>query len=652
MILTPTRKINVMRKQFIHSVILLAIAGWVFGACTNQPLPGSEPADEPVIVEPETVDGMVLTATQPDGDATKTTLSSLGNQKYETLWKTGDQISINGTKSVAVASADNGKKSVDFTVNGTLNSPYNVLYPGTTSANVITLPATQSYVADSFDGTAAASYGIATLGANNKWSVKFHSFCGILRFALKGSATLSRIEVKSLGSEKLYGNFTISNFTTGAFTGGTAGTLTYNIGGVALSNSDTYFYVAIPAQAYASGLEAVVYQSDGAFMTLKFWANDGSGYTLERDTVYEFGSKTYAAGRTENLFGVSDLAAENGGAPTLTPPTITVATFNTMRMDDSDRPTAATTGDNNGKIARPANAIAKTNTNMKVALGLAIYNMAADVIGFQEIGEDSYNTSGSYSIQNMATAQGVSGYTWDLNWKSGSSSYKYCNGFAYKSSVLTLESSGKAWLKTNSNSYSTSSDSNAGDPNRTVVWCLFTHISSGKQFYFFTTQLPPESQNGGSGTSTNYMAGGVNAFAGSKNNTLPKILVGDMNCSAHNVAAAYSTLTSYWTDAWDYMCSVHNAAGDLADWYYYKNPGTQSGTGATYQYSVAQFTKARPNREERRLDHIMVHNGSSGRAVVQSYRTIRNTYEVTDGDDTILCCPSDHLPIVCEITLE
>ena len=276
---------------------------------------------------------------------------------------------------------------------------------------------------------------------------------------------------------------------------------------------------------------------------------------------------------------------------------------------------------------------------MKAALGLAIYNTAADVIGFQEIGDDSYSTSRTYSIQNMATAQGVSGYSWDLDWKSGDS-YKYCNGFAYRSSVLTLENSGKVWLNESSATYN-NSDTNPGTPKRTLVWCLFTHITSGKQFYFFVTQLPTTSQTS---ANTN-MSGGVNAFATSKGTTLPKILVGDMNNNEANANSdGYSTLKNYWTDAWEVM---YAAKGN--DWYYYKNKGTQSGTGMNYQYTIAKFTK---NHPERRLDHIMVRNGSSGSATVKSYRTIRNTYEVTDGDDTILCAPSDHLPIVCEITLE
>ena len=641
--MTPTRKINVMRKQFINSVILLAIAGWVFGACTSQPLPGSDPAEEPVIVEPETVDGMVLSATLSDGEATKTTLNDLGDHKYETLWKTGDQISINGTKSEAVAAADNGKKAVDFTFNGSLSAPYNVLYPGTTSANAIALPATQNYVAGSFDGAAAASYGKATLGANNKWSVKFHSFCGILRFSLNGSATLSRIEVKSYGSENLYGSFTVSDFETGAFSGGTSGTLTYNIGSVTLSGSDTDFYIAIPAQRYASGIEVIVYQSDGAFMRLI--PNWKSGYTLAQDTVVEFGSKTFAAGRTEDVFSINALAAEDGGEPTSAKPGITVATFNVLRFDDENRPSAAVTATSiEGSRDRPANAIIRSCSEMQVALGNAIKNTEADLIGFQEIGKDMYSTSGSYSLENIARSAGVTNLTWKLGFTTTSSSsssdkYKYSNGFAYNSSVLKLEDSGRVWLRENSTSYSTSSSDGAGDPNRTVVWAKFTHRISGKIFFFFVTQLPTITQNGGAN-----MAGGLGNFASAKAGSSPKIVAGDMNAAPFTdkagtqVNPTYTTLTSYWTDAYEAI----DAAGNLNSLYKIY-PGTQSGTGGTYQYDILRYCK---NHPERRLDHIM----TNGACTAQSYKTIRTTYELSGYD--YLLAPSDHLPVVAYITLD
>ena len=39
---------------------------------------------------------------------------------------------------------------------------------------------------------------------------------------------------------------------------------------------------------------------------------------------------------------------------------------------------------------------------MKVALGQAIYNTAADIIGFQEIGDDMYASGQSYSLEDIA----------------------------------------------------------------------------------------------------------------------------------------------------------------------------------------------------------------------------------------------------------
>ena len=618
-----------MKKTVIRFGLLAVIPLGLALSCTK-----TDPS-----IETGHVDGMVLSASVNESE-TKTTLGTPVGNVYKTLWKTGDQISINGTLSNAVASDDNGKTQVDFTVNGSLSTPYNVLYPGTTSSNVIALPATQTYVANSFDGAAAAMYGTAVKGSNGKYSAKLSNFCGILRFALKGSATLSKIEINSLGSEKLRGNFTISNFSTGAFSGGTAGTLTYNCS-VTLSGSDTYFYVAIPAQTYASGLEALVYQSDGAYMRLKFW---GTGNTLSNNGVIEFESKTYAAGRTENLLAINSLTSESGGTPTVTPPSITVACYNVMRLDDDNRPAAATTGDSNGKLARPANAIIKTNTDMRAALGLAIYSTNADVIGFNEIGDDMYQSGQAYSLQDIVASQGAA-YTWQLNYPgSQSGNYHYCNGYAYKAAVLTKVSDGRAWLRYNSNSYSTSSDSNSGDPNRYIVWVKFRHKTSGKEFYFFVTQLPTYGQDGGGGSSNLSMSGGVNAFAASKTDVNRRILVGDMNSTDHasnsNQAGA-DKLLEYWTDGYKAVL----ATGNLSS-FYQTYSGTQTGTADTYQYNWTQFTK---NHPERRLDHVMV----NGACTVKSYRTVRNTYTVSaEGYDDIECAPSDHFPVVCEISLD
>ena len=630
--------------------LVAAVALGVAAGCTKSELVVEDPVEVETVIEPgTTVDGIVLSVGMAEKEQeVKTSLSGPSSGKYQTLWSTGDRISINGTLSDALASG--GTREAEFSVSGSLIAPFKVLYPGTSSSNVVTVPSEQTYVEGTFPIGSAPAYGVATQ-SGSRYSVKLTSFCGILRFALNGTATLDRIVLNALGGEKLSGNFTLttdSNGFTGAFSGGSSSTLTMDLDDLQLTSSDTYVYIPIPAQTYASGLEALIYQEDGAFMRLKFW---GSGSALAGDKVIEWQSKTFAAGRTENLLSINDLSAEAGGEPTAEAPGITVATYNVMRFADENRPAAATSASSTGALARPANAIVKSCSEMQAALGRAIYNTDADVIGFQEIG-DLMNTSGqAYSIQDMAVAQGATSYTWKLNFPaSESGNYHYCNGFAYRASVLTLNESGKVWLRTNNNNYSSSSASGSGDPNRTVVWAKFTHILSGKVFYFFVAQLPTFGQDGGSGTSNTNMAGGINAFASSKGGSYPQILVGDMNSSpTHDNSAGYTVLKSYWTDAYEVAYAAHQDAGDLNGWFYKNYPGTQSGTGENYHYSILQYTGGgKGNHPERRVDHIM----TKGACTATSYKTIRNTYEFGSGEDVVNCAPSDHLPIVSYITLD
>lgn len=618
-----------MKKSFYIFGSLFLFAGLMLSSCEKTP------AQEPA---PEEGEKMVFSVSQSEVE-TRTSLDG-----YEVRWSEGDAISVNGLESNELGAGDADKKVVEFTVTGSTSAPYKVLYPATTSQNVVVLPATQTYHAGTFDPAAAPCYGNATKNGND-YNVTLNHFCGLLRFALHGSATITRIELNSLGGQKLYGSFTLatngSGFTGAIQSGGTAGTLTYNCNNFALTNSDTYFYVAIPAQNYTGGIEALVYQTDGAYMRLLFWTE---GKTLANDALVEFDSKEYIAKRTDNLLEIGSLTAEAGGNPTVTPPSITVASYNVMRLDDDNRPAAAREGDSNGKLARPANAIIKSNSDMREALGLAIYNTNADIIGFNEIGDDMYESGQSQSLQDIVAAQGAS-YTWCLNYPgSQSGNYHYCNGYAYKSAVLTRVSHGKAWLRTNSNSYSTSSASDSGDPNRFVVWVKFRHIVSGKEFYFFVTQLPTYGQDGGNGTSNLNMSGGVNAFAASKSDVDRRILVGDMNSvdhSSNNNQAGAQKLLEYWTDGY----AAVQAAGNLPG-FYQTYSGTQTGTADTYQYDWTRFTKSHP---ERRIDHVMV----NGNCTVKSYRTVRNTYTVSaDGYDDIECCPSDHFPVVCEISLD
>ena len=637
-------------KNILKSAFLLAIIGGLSVACNIEPVPQPE--------TDKTLASLELSASLPDVQ-TKTSLGS--EPDYNVLWSEGDQISVNGVLSNAVAKEDHNKTSVRFRVEGNLAAPYKVLYPGTTKTNVITLPETQNYVADTYDSATYAAYG--TVEENEgEFKVTLDNFCGLVRFALKGSATLNRIEVNALGGEKLYGEFTLADSFNGEFTGGAEGTLTYIFEeGLKLSATDTYVYIALPAQTYSAGVEAKVYQTDGAFMRLKFW---GEGFELKGDHLRTFESKEYAAGRVEELAGIDKLDGEDYGMPNI-PAGVTVALFNTMRFDNEYRPSAAVDHIDNAKaLWRPEGAIASDNVAMREAFGKVIYNTRADIIGFTEVDDNMNDYTDPNSIEKLAESQGCN-YAYEFfsssqgGWFS-SGDLNFANGFAYNEDVLDLNDSGRAWYNSSgTTNYSTSSDENSGSPKRTYIWANFTHKASGKQFYFFVTHLPR-------GASDNTKAAnGINNFARSKAGSLPHILVGDMNnadVASHECYEGSQKLIEYWADVYHSL----NDSGKLLP-FYQKYCGTQSGTGTNYHYSVLDFCK---NYPERRIGKIM----TKGACTATSYKTIRNTYTVhysgtayskqgedEDGnaiwveeqvDEDVACYPSDHLALVSYITLD
>ena len=625
-----------MKRNCMKAGLMAAMAlGLAFG-CNKTNLETSEPEDR------------IILSASPASSETRTTLGAPDNGVYEVLWKTGDRVSVNGVLSDnAVTSAQNGLKNVDFTVSSSVSSPYKVLYPGTTSANVISLPATQTYVAGSFDGAAAASYGNA-VKSGTRYDVKLSNFCGVIRLAFKGSATLSRIELGSLGSEKLYGDFTLatngSGFT-GAFSGGEAGTLTYNCEGVTLSGADTYFYIAIPAQTYASGLEALVYQADGAYMRLKFW---GGGQTLKGSDLAAFESKTFAAGRTENLLSIANLTAENGGDPTAEAPGITVGVYNIKMQENRS-------GENFDYIDMD-------RADVQAALGASIAGMGADIFGINEVGEDNMPGK-SRDIKAMAIAAGLSGsnYTWMMDYpnkvsRSGiifnysySAEMYYANVFAYNNTTIAVEDEDYVWLcNDEDNYYSTKQNAyEKGSGRHTAVYAKCRHKVSGKRFWFIVTHFDTYIGNDDGDNLNNVKSFKTFAkYLKEEVEDLPIIAVGDFNFGPKETDKTtdcpnYTTLTSYWTDAYDKV----KADGNMTP-FYQTYDGTQSGSSHNYYYPFITFTK---NHPDRRLDHILTKNGSSQHVTPISYKTIRRTYVAEDDN---AWCPSDHLAVVSYIVFD
>ena len=554
-----------------------------------------------------------------------------GSAELDVVWHSGDKISINGIRSNALSSVADGKTQASFTLEGYIPRPYKVLYPASDKADVISLPSRQVYAEDSYDSAAAAAYGTA-VESGSSLGVSMKHFCGFIRFAVNGNASLDRIELNSLGDEKLFGDFMLEEdgpAFTGKFSGGKDGTLVYDCKGQVLSDTDKYFYIAIPAQDYKSGLEALLYAEEGAPMRLKFWE---TGMKMEAGKVITMPVRSYASGTSEDILTPGDLSAISGGAPSGSPVGITVATYNVFKQSERER--------------LGATHMYLTIPTVRNALGEAIVETRADIIAFNEI--DSSFLSGTYGLENLAESAGLSNsYSWHLNhpdhiyedfnllWITYYGvNYQFANGFAYDSNTLTMLDHNYVWFDESDGSYYGDRDHAYGhtnDPARTCVYARFRHIQSGKVFMFFVTHLPTEEH----GYQSEAVVSLVNCVT-DKSAGLPQICVGDMNVGSGN--SVYSQLTNYWTDVYDQL----EADGNLAEFYRHF-PGTTTGRKHSYE-DILNYMKS----GGRRIDHIFIHNGTTQNLRAKSYRTIRDTYEY-NGDVTL---PSDHVPVVSHIIFE
>ncbi|MCR5547173.1 MAG: hypothetical protein K6F25_00280 [Bacteroidales bacterium] len=227
----------------------------------------------------------VLVAGTESLDATKTVLSPDGR----ILWSSGDRACVwPRTTSGAVYQVDEssvGEGLGTFSLippapsGGSALGAVVAYYPyaaglscsasgNSYSIGGVTLPATQTYAADSF-GPGALPMVTVTTGDELVFSI----VCGVLKLQLTGTATISSIEVKGNRSETLCGSATVTA-SDGAAPSitmtGSGKTVTLDCGsGVPLNGTTpTVFDIVLPPLTMAGGFTVTVNSTDGRTMTL------------------------------------------------------------------------------------------------------------------------------------------------------------------------------------------------------------------------------------------------------------------------------------------------------------------------------------------------------------------------------------------------
>lgn len=152
-------------------------------------------------------------------EESRTQLGEKAGEVYPLYWSEGDKIAINGVASEPLTAASDGSSTALFNIYGVVDYPYNIVYPAPAEASKVitetikeivddaevekevevvlypvTFPAEQSYRAGTIADGVAPMYGyVGEAGA----TPSLYHLSGILRFALTGEVTLSKVVVKS-----------------------------------------------------------------------------------------------------------------------------------------------------------------------------------------------------------------------------------------------------------------------------------------------------------------------------------------------------------------------------------------------------------------------------------------------------------------------
>ena len=244
-------------------------------------------------------------------EETKVHLDGKVGEEYPLYWSEGDQIAVNGIASQPLAAEAHGQTSATFTIDGTVEYPYNIVYPApaegavaTEGMQVVTFLASQPYVANSF---AEGSTPLYAQVANEGEAICLNHLAGVLRFAPMGEGTtLTSLVIKAEGG-KLAGDFDI-NCADGTLTAqaDATDTVTVSFGeGLALGAEATPIYVALPAGEY--GTLTITLHTATDSMTSSI--NTASA-PIKAGIVREFKEFTYSANSvTTEIFEIYDEAS-------------------------------------------------------------------------------------------------------------------------------------------------------------------------------------------------------------------------------------------------------------------------------------------------------------------------------------------------------
>ena len=213
------------------------------------------------------------------------------------FWSNGDQLCCNGAASEALSGIPASSQSATFTWEGTLNSPYRLLYPASiyTDPSHVTLPSIQSYQAGGF---ADNMFPMAGYGAASP-SLTLNHLCAIVKISVLRETEqqaqtrdgevdtdkIARVRFRGRNNEKVSGNFEIDySAATLAAADGTGTDLEVRVSKSLTTSTESTveYFLVVPAREYSAGFEVIVQDSNRHIMT----KSKTAATTLEAGHLY------------------------------------------------------------------------------------------------------------------------------------------------------------------------------------------------------------------------------------------------------------------------------------------------------------------------------------------------------------------------------
>lgn len=214
---------------------------------------------------------------------------------YDMFWQDGDVVSAGtNTLSTPLANVPEESRTASFHFKRALRNEATVRFPASSNPHYVIIPEVQESVGGKCQPEAMPLYGSLSLKGDTVPAVALDNLMTVLKFSLRGDASLVRARLESLAGEPVNGVFSLSR--TGALSNVSKDAdfneIIFRDPIVLSASAVADIYLTVPPASYERGFILKLYDSEDNYMMVMFCED---GCTLMTGEILEF-KLDYAGG--------------------------------------------------------------------------------------------------------------------------------------------------------------------------------------------------------------------------------------------------------------------------------------------------------------------------------------------------------------------